>query len=766
MSRTRPTSPQGNPTIGIITALPIEYAAMKALLENQSDYTAPGQGAGRRYLLANVPSAEGGVHSVVLSLGDVGNNIAASRATLLLEHFPTVTSIIMVGIAGGVPNPDNPDMHVRLGDIVVSDRKGVVQYDFDKEDIYETTERHPPRPPSATLLEGVNLLRVLEVEGNHPWLKPIDRALKRLRVLRPAWDSDVLASSTDPTVKISHPEDKNRLEGQPRVFYGPIASANKLLKNPVKRDALGRKYGVRAIEMEGAGIADATWNHEAGYLVIRGISDYCDSTKGDGWQKYAAVVAAAYARAFLESLPVRGPGIGITWEHDTADPQKKPVKPPRVTSSLGIPDSVSGKSRAISIPVTRLSEAAEPKSYVAETVTQARWKEPQVLNLIESIQVDTQSLPSYVLEYLFPSSETILGPDGSCDLWWLAQNGFYARLGIFSQRIAQQTRGLIAQPDYLNINCRAFVWSKILLALADSQRARYSRSLSGLAEIDQWLSYRGFSESLAWSLNIKSIIAGKLGTEARAWHLATEAIRVAEDNGLFWLSTVIRLRMLHRSDWNAWEKGQIPDDSKFENDIAGSLLPLKYVGVNSRLHIEALVNAMETLHHSWKPADFSRAINTAQRAILLFETQVDHDENVRMISEIGRIRLKSLDDPTGAIGYFKRSAPLRLSSGHLNRLRYDLSWLAESYLKVEEPRLAALCATTALVVHRKLYGGRKTDSGLVRGLRKTLSKAGDSREAALNKDLASRNSELFGNSTGIDPVWWYDLTMENTTPVI
>ena len=84
----------------------------------------------------------------------------------------------------------------------------------------------------------------------------------------------------------------------------------------MKRDALGRKYGVRAIEMEGAGIADATWNHEAGYLVIRGISDYCDSTKGDDWQKYAAVVAAAhthepYLNHFL-SVVQASASLGIT----------------------------------------------------------------------------------------------------------------------------------------------------------------------------------------------------------------------------------------------------------------------------------------------------------------------------------------------------------------------------------------------------------------------------------------------------------------------
>ena len=36
-------------------------------------------------------------------------------------------------------------------------------------------------------------------------------------------------------------------------------------------------------------------------LVIRGICNYCDSHKHKGWQDYAAMVAAAYAK----DLPLR-----------------------------------------------------------------------------------------------------------------------------------------------------------------------------------------------------------------------------------------------------------------------------------------------------------------------------------------------------------------------------------------------------------------------------------------------------------------------------
>ncbi len=302
-----PSNQQAKPRIGIITALSKEYAALTQILENTTEINLRGQGAGHRYLCGEIPTKDQGKHRVVLCLASMGNNIAGIRASLLLNDFQDIKSIIMVGIAGGIPYPEKPDDHVRLGDIVISDEKGVIQYDFDKETITETIHRHPPRPPSASLIEGVRLLEANELLGKKPWLKFIDQALLPVGEKRPSIETDILVSSTDPNQRVKHPQDPKRKNGKPRVFIAPIASANKLLKNPIKRDMLRDKFGVKAVEMEGSGIADATWNHEIGYLVVRGICDYCDSNKGDNWQAYAAAVAAAYTRALLEAIPCLPP---------------------------------------------------------------------------------------------------------------------------------------------------------------------------------------------------------------------------------------------------------------------------------------------------------------------------------------------------------------------------------------------------------------------------------------------------------------------------
>jgi nucleoside phosphorylase len=275
-------------TVGIVTALPKEHVAVKAMLDGPLDHG--------DYVLGEVPAKGGGTHAVALTRSGMGTTRAAARATRLLDAMPEIEALLMVGIAGGMPNPGNAWEHVRLGDVVVSDDRGVIDYGLVSE------SPNPPRPPSPQLLEAVEDLIGGEHEGKRPWVDLLRRGDKLKNSARPGEETDVLLGGA------AHPVDPDRAPGEPRIFHAAIASSGVLLKDPVKRDRLRDRFGVRAVEMEGAGIADAAWAGEVGYLVVRGICDYCDQNKGYLWQEYAAIAAAAYARAVLGRMLSKDPG--------------------------------------------------------------------------------------------------------------------------------------------------------------------------------------------------------------------------------------------------------------------------------------------------------------------------------------------------------------------------------------------------------------------------------------------------------------------------
>jgi hypothetical protein len=83
------------------------------------------------------------------------------------------------------------------------------------------------------------------------------------------------------------------------IHYGTIASGNHIIIGGTTRDDLARQLDVICLERESTGLVDIR-----PCLPIRGICDYSDSHKDKEWQRYAAASAAAYAREFLEELPV------------------------------------------------------------------------------------------------------------------------------------------------------------------------------------------------------------------------------------------------------------------------------------------------------------------------------------------------------------------------------------------------------------------------------------------------------------------------------
>ena len=185
---------------------------------------------------------------------------------------------------------------------MVSNRKGVIQYDFGKQKgkVFEERLRQGRLAPDC-LRQSRSLSKIGCPACGRGTLTSKTASSRSLVI--PNADTDVILD--DNGKRIEHPPPTG---ASPRVILGPIASANVVQGDFRKRDQLRDDYKVKAVEMEGYGIADATWEFErAGYLVVRGICDYCDvrtkHLQTDAWKRHAAMVAAGYVYALIEAMP-------------------------------------------------------------------------------------------------------------------------------------------------------------------------------------------------------------------------------------------------------------------------------------------------------------------------------------------------------------------------------------------------------------------------------------------------------------------------------
>lgn len=325
-----PVLSRANATIGIVTALPVELAAVRAVMDCQQEDSV----GGRKYYLGSLPLTDPiQVHIlVVCCLPDMGTGSSAAATTSLIADCPSICVVVMCGIAGAVPNPGKPSDHVRLGDIVVSDADGVYQYDHESVREWGVELRPRPYSPSRTMLNASRHLAANEEVGERPWEAYLTHALARieekdpqgvLRWRRPPPQTDQLRefSSRRPIdylrcvlrrvgiraswtryPPIAHP--LGRSEDRPMVHHGAIACASRLQRNPRNRDFLRRRFRAKAFEMEGGGLAEAASQSSLSFFIVRGAQDYCNEEKTDRWRNYAALAAAAYTRALLEATPL------------------------------------------------------------------------------------------------------------------------------------------------------------------------------------------------------------------------------------------------------------------------------------------------------------------------------------------------------------------------------------------------------------------------------------------------------------------------------
>ena len=102
-------------TVAWICALPVEFSAARAMLDEEHLPVVTSVGDNNVYLLGMIHGHNVAITS--LPAGIYGTTSAALVARDMCSTFQSLTMPLLVGIGGGVPQPG---FDIRLGDIVVS----------------------------------------------------------------------------------------------------------------------------------------------------------------------------------------------------------------------------------------------------------------------------------------------------------------------------------------------------------------------------------------------------------------------------------------------------------------------------------------------------------------------------------------------------------------------------------------------------------------------------------------------------------------------
>jgi nucleoside phosphorylase len=309
-------------TIACICALNIEAVALRAFLDEE--HKCPeisSRHSSTQDSNAYTAGAIGGHKIVIATLPDGRYGIAPATGAIsnMVRSFPNLRCCFMVGIGGGAPNSKHD---IRLGDVVVckpcGTLGGILHWDHGKAlqgQSYRITQ-HLNAPPPLLLNAIGKLAQDYELSEN-PLQDMIEEVLAarpsqfKAKYKRPDDGSDRLYKST-----VVHPKNMSgrcdelcvgeafqlvkrstRAAGVPEIHHGIIASGSSVMKNALLRDRISMEEGVLCFETEAAGLMN-----QFPCLIIRGICDYSDSHKNDDWQRYAAMMAAAYTKEVLRIL--------------------------------------------------------------------------------------------------------------------------------------------------------------------------------------------------------------------------------------------------------------------------------------------------------------------------------------------------------------------------------------------------------------------------------------------------------------------------------
>ena len=309
--------------VGWICALETEFIAAKAMLDEKHEPLHRIGHDDNIYILGRI-----GKHNVVITClpsGRYGTTSATHVATQMRSSYPSVVFGLMVGVGGAAPSDENP---IRLGDVVVSEPRGqhpgVVAFDWGKWKAGKLERTGSLNRPPQIIMGAVQMLKTRfadepnllekrlsdsqfpeDVDSYEPSYEYQGQEHDRLYNARYQHVEDGQGKdwpTCDNCMPSELQERPKRSRTHPKVFYGTIASSDKVMKDAAERDRLRDELGAICFEMEAAGLMI-----DFPCVVIRGICDYSDSHKNKRWQKYAAATAAAYAKELLLDIqPVAG----------------------------------------------------------------------------------------------------------------------------------------------------------------------------------------------------------------------------------------------------------------------------------------------------------------------------------------------------------------------------------------------------------------------------------------------------------------------------
>src|SRR5262245_3496885 len=240
--------------IGLVAALAVESAAVQLMVDDV--VREPVAGDPNLYRSGWLPSRDPRrPHRVVLAVQTRdGTRNAAALCANLARSFPDLRHVLLCGIAGGIPAPNTPDSHVRLGD-VVSATEGIVDYDHVRTVDGHDYLRRPAEGLSKALLRADREIEARELAGSASWFDLLEAGRRPVpaEFARPPDGSDVLLRNGR---RVPHPGPPRA--GRPVVHRAAIGSADRLVRDARKRDQLATRFRVRAVEMEGSGVAVAS----------------------------------------------------------------------------------------------------------------------------------------------------------------------------------------------------------------------------------------------------------------------------------------------------------------------------------------------------------------------------------------------------------------------------------------------------------------------------------------------------------------------------